>query len=43
MQLETYEATAPLTGTVTEQRQQRREAFRRFLACAAAQDDSSRD
>lgn len=32
MQLETFEHAAPLTGTPTEQRQQRRDAFRRFLA-----------
>lgn len=30
-QLETYESTAPLTGTIAEQRRKRRQAFRRFL------------
>jgi len=32
MQLETFESTAPLTGTEAEQRQQRRQAFVLFLA-----------
>jgi hypothetical protein len=32
MNLETYEANQPLTGTVTEQRRKRREAFVLFLA-----------
>ncbi len=32
MQLETFEHSQPLTGTVTEQRRKRREVFMRFLA-----------
>lgn len=32
MNLETYEHNQPLTGTITEQRRQRREAFVLFLA-----------
>lgn len=31
-ELETYEATAPLTGAIAEQRRQRRQAFLLFLA-----------